>query len=251
METKEAEEPKQMKQLNLLSYFYEDLKNNAIMNYNKIDENLNKKNFLGKIPNDKMEGAIERNGDLFLGVINNEPFDLKLTLYSKYSNETLLDNIINNINDYINGYTNPPLYEIIIKANQSSFISPPLNMIGLYRKNSFNFKFERIDKTWLSWTTFFLKSPLHTEFIYGYLLDEPHKKLSLKSFIYYNKDYYFKYNYGRFCSYKSMYNLIYSSEDLNYEFNKNFSEGKYDNICNDELYLEFKKYNTHWVELIY
>jgi hypothetical protein len=108
-------------------------------------------NFLSKIPYTKTSGKIERYGDLFIGIQNNESYRIKVYFYEV---------IINNIFDVCE-----PLH---LTPGEIGILKQPLNLITKRAKNLY-YKIEKEENI--------DSSKSNTDFIYGYVVESLRRKL--------------------------------------------------------------------------
>ena len=187
-----------------------------VKEYDKINVNLDKTCFLAKIPNTKKNGKIERLGDLFYGVKNNEPNDINIAFY----------------NDI---YFSHPFSTLIIKSGEIRYLNVPLIMIALFQQNHFHYKIYK--NNIFDYFTF----TYNVDFIYGYVTSELQQSMLSKSPMYnfVNCDYKIHLYCDGYC-YAGIGILFLLYPDFAYECEYN----------KKNLIDEFIKLNTHWTEII-
>lgn len=181
---------------------------NIIKNYDELKLNFDMMNFLVKIPNNKKYGKIERKGDLFYGIKNNELYDMKITLYYESHYNLIIESSI-------------------VKSGDIYMMKIPLIMIKLYKYNKFYYKIERNNPKFYN----VIFDTYNTEFIYGYVLKSLRKNIVDIDLFYVNK------NISLFYTNGSVYDWMYMIYNTN-------------NKYNNDIYLEFKKNNDMWFELL-
>lgn len=108
-------------------------------------------NFLSKISNTEKSGKIGRYGDLFIGIQNNETYDMTISFYKK----------------------NKIFETITIKSRKIGILKTPLNMIKMHSKDIY-YKIE--EDTILDFFDYYLRT-YNTEFIYGYIVQSLRMKM--------------------------------------------------------------------------
>lgn len=161
----------------------------SLFNFNDITDSNNIKSklllnecFLTKILNLKKEGIIERDGDLFYGIKNNESCTIKFTIYCKHKyDEYIYDSCL-------------------IKSGETYILKRPILLIKLYKNNKFFFTITKIlaneEKQNMLYNYFFTNdityNIINTEFIYGLLTTDIRKNLvKKKCYVNIDRKYYF------------------------------------------------------------
>ena len=145
-----------------------------------------KDNMLFYKSNNKRHGTIERDGDLFFGIKNNENYIMKviIDLACWYDEQKDKDGYIINID------TNrvPPNYYITyqtlyIKPGEIGYLRTPLIPIRLTRINRLRYKIEKVNSEICD----FFYTTYKTDFIYGYVSEDMRRDLCDNIIIYENE----------------------------------------------------------------
>ncbi len=205
-------------------------------------------NFLATNPvnlANKSSGPIERAGDLFYGIINNEPYPITVKIYL---NERILETLK-------------------IPSGQTGYLSHPLIMIKLYRTNKLTYQITSLstepDKTnelnsgyrLGKWIGQWFSSPVqpnytnpNVEFIYGYLTEQIRKDImSKKLYCLNNVDAWNQISlYGHTGHIESwLYTICYMyPEQVNRDFCEKYLAVQFKN---EEVIPQFINLNPDWV----
>jgi hypothetical protein len=221
-----------------------------IKGYNEISTNLaSGHNFLATCPVNKNSSQIERHGDLFYGIKNNEPEKITVKV---------------SLNDHV-------LESLDISSGQIGFLSHPLLMIKLYRNNKLTYQITNNSAKlsdsststnpgyWLSnWIGQWFglqdnhlpnQTNYNVEFIYGYLTEQIRKDIMGKKLFCLNDvDAWNQISlYGHTGHIESwLYIICYIyPEQINREFCEKYLAGQYKN---EEVISQFINLNPDWVE---
>lgn len=130
-----------------------------------------KDNMLFYKSNNKNYGTIERDGDLFFGIKNNENYDMKVIIYLLYWSESAdNDASIRIIEKVASDYIYQTLY---IKPGEIGYLNTPLIPIKLQKTNRLRYK---IEKATTGICDFFYTT-YNTNFIYGYVSQDMRRDL--------------------------------------------------------------------------
>ena len=176
-----------------------------------------KDNMLFYKSNDKNHGTIERDGDLFFGIKNNEKYIMKVIIYLLYWNESA--DKAASIAD-IEQNPNNVYQTLYIKPGEIGYLNTPLIPIKLQKTNRLRYK---IEKATTGICDFFYTT-YNTNFIYGYVSTDMRRELCDTSIICENEC--ITYNLGD-VNFQKWLRVLQIAEETkkNYaEFSKNHSK---------------------------
>lgn len=225
--------------MNLSEYF--DFQNTVFVDQEKANFDSDTLNFMSKIPNTKKSGLLERNGDLFFGIKNNELYEIKITFYlfSKLKEKDIFETIY-------------------IKSGEVGLIKTPLLMIKMNKNNLF-YKIESINtkEKKIGYIDYFLSSffetdntneTYDTEFIYGYVTKSLRKTFA-------NTNYFHIIDNKKILLYidglitDRLYLMCYYyPTEVSIDFYNKYMNHIYK--TDEEIIAEFIKLNKDWIELL-
>ncbi len=206
-------------------------------------------NFLATNPENKSSGQIERAGDLFYGIRNNEPYPLTVKIF---------------LNEHV-------LESLEIPSGKIGYLSHPLLMIKLYQKNNLTYQITSDSSNspelnsghwfgnwigqwfgqWFSSSAQSYYTNPNVEFIYGYLTEQIRKDIMGKKLYCLNDvDAWNQISlYGHTGHIESwLWKICYIyPEQVNREFCEKYLAGQYEN---KEVIPQFTNLNSDWVEFL-
>lgn len=198
-------------------------------------------NIVVKINNPQIieTGHLTRDGDLLLGIQNNEPFPIIFTFYD----------------DYYSYKTKKYEDKLVIQSGKIEYFNIPIILVAVTQKRSLDlyYKIEKYDETPPECKTFYEKfitfyetnfktTTFNVDFIYGYVSKETRiKMVTSKLYCYKNKKIALYFG-GNFFTWIWSACMIYS-QCFDKQFDINNATGFYQKLSDDEYVEEFIK--TH------